>query len=356
MAGTTPRGGTDTDARHALIVGGGLSGLAAAGELVRHGWRVTVLDKGSRPGGRMSTRVSRSGVAFDHGAAYLSAESLAFAQQLEKWEAKGVVARWDVAEHEVCRGSFSLKREAIDQAKWVGVPAMGALVAHVAEQLPGGCVHFGVRVLRVERKANVPGGSQGFGEAWFALDDQGRSHGPYDAAVVALPAPQAAGVLADAQPAFARLADEAEVVACWAAMVVFEQPPIQQVALHVRDNPLAWIACDSSKPGRDGSGGSCWVLHGNAAFSTHRLEDAAEDVLPEMLDALDEALGVETPEPVYAAAHRWRFGLCTSPLPERVLLDVASGLVVCGDWLGGGDAINAEAAWLGGVAAAKALG
>ncbi|MEM7576192.1 MAG: FAD-dependent oxidoreductase [Planctomycetota bacterium] len=347
---------TDPDARHALIVGGGMSGLTAAAALVRQGWRVTVLDKGNRPGGRMSTRRSRSGVAFDHGAAYLSAESLAFAQQLTKWESQGVVGRWDVPEHEVCRGAFSMKREAADRAKFVGLPGMGSLVAYLSEALPEGCVHFGVTVLRVERKADAGSGVSGFGESWFALDDQGRSHGPYDAAVVALPAPQAASVLAEAKPDFACLADEAEAVGCWAAMVAFEQPIVEPVALHVRDNPLAWIACDSSKPSRDTSAGSCWVLHGNAAFSTHRLDDAAEDVLPEMLDALDEALGIEAPEPAYAAAHRWRFGLCPMPLSERVLVDDASRLAVCGDWLGGGDAVNVEAAWLSGSAAGAALG
>ncbi|MEM8784132.1 MAG: FAD-dependent oxidoreductase [Planctomycetota bacterium] len=355
MANAISNHGTGRDRGHMLVVGGGLSGLTAAIEWSQKARRVTVLDKGNRPGGRMSTRRSRSGVAFDHGAAYLWAESLAFAQQLEKWEAKGVVGRWDVDEHEACRGEFSLKREASDRSKFVGVPGMGSVVAHMVGVLPEGSVHFGVRVLRVERKPDPASSASGFGESWFALDDQGRSHGPYDAVVVALPAPQAAEVLADVNPGFARKADEAEAVGCWAAMLAFDAPIVEPVALHVRDNPLAWIACDTSKPGRDTAETSCWVLHGNAAFSSHRIDDAPEDVLPEMLDALDEALGIEAPEPSYAAAHRWRFGLCPSPLAERVLIDDAAQLAVCGDWLGGGDATNAEAAWLSGKAAGAAL-
>ncbi len=46
-----------TAPRHAVVVGAGLGGLAAAIRLAAAGWRVTVLEKNERPGGKMGRRV-----------------------------------------------------------------------------------------------------------------------------------------------------------------------------------------------------------------------------------------------------------------------------------------------------------
>lgn len=50
----------------ALVIGAGLGGLAAAARLARHGYRVTVLEKNARPGGRCGQLV-RDGHRFDTG-------------------------------------------------------------------------------------------------------------------------------------------------------------------------------------------------------------------------------------------------------------------------------------------------
>lgn len=51
---------------HAIVVGAGLGGLSAAIHLVRDGWRVTVLEKNGRCGGRMNM-IEEEGFRIDMG-------------------------------------------------------------------------------------------------------------------------------------------------------------------------------------------------------------------------------------------------------------------------------------------------
>jgi predicted NAD/FAD-dependent oxidoreductase len=56
-----------TTTKRAVVIGGGISGLACAGVLCDAGFRITVFDKGRGVGGRTSTR-RESDWRFDHGA------------------------------------------------------------------------------------------------------------------------------------------------------------------------------------------------------------------------------------------------------------------------------------------------
>jgi len=116
-----------------------MAGLACAGPLARAGHRVTVIDKGRGPGGRMASRRAEVGgrtLAFDHGAQYFTARDPAFRAEVAAWEAAGVVARWDAAGAEA----------------WVGTPGMNAPIRAMAEGLD---VRWGVRAEVLRRDGAV---------------------------------------------------------------------------------------------------------------------------------------------------------------------------------------------------------
>lgn len=83
-----------------VVVGAGVAGLTAARALTDAGHAVTVLDKGRRVGGRLSTRQFANGGRADAGAQFFTIRSDAFARAVARWRAVGLVHEW-------CRGFSS---------------------------------------------------------------------------------------------------------------------------------------------------------------------------------------------------------------------------------------------------------
>ena len=114
------------------------------------------------------------------------------------------------------------------------------------------------------------------------------------------------------------------------------------------DGPLAWIARNASKPGRDGR---TLVVHAGPAWSRSNLEEAPGAVVAALAPHWRAATGITAP-PSFAAAHRWRFALVEETAGTPFLWDGAARLGACGDW---GLGPRVEAAFDSGEALADAV-
>lgn len=370
------------------VIGGGPAGFVAAAALVAAGVEVTLFDRGRSPGGRAGTRKSRSGVAFDHGAPCFSPGSEAFSRHLDAWRAAGVVDAW--------RGRFLRadpggKRDASAAAaedssatepaesppvKWrpdprdrfVGVPAMASLVEHLAA---------GAGAARVQSQSEIVGllgepAGRGSAGPWLLLDGEGHEHGPFDAVVVAVAAPQAARLLAESSPRVARLAERARAAASYAVMLAFDEPlglaphaadvaegadPGELDGVRLDRGPLSWAHRETRKPGRGAdSSAECWVLHARPTWAADFVDGEADAVIAPLKAAFEPLLGRELPPTSYEAAHRWKFAHCTKPLPDPSFVSAKHGLAACGDWFGGPEGLGGlEAAVCSAAHAAETL-
>ena len=339
-----------SDQNTILVIGAGLAGLTCARKLAEAGLSVTVLDKGRRPGGRLSTRSSRRGPVFDQGAQYLTARSVTFQQQVRAWVEAGVVAEWTgrFVDLKVGQRPTDTAREA---QRYVGLPGMGSLIEHLAEpaeRIDG--PHYGVRVTRLIR-----------GEAgWTAADDAGGEHGPFGRVVVAIPAPQARELLAEpAADVAARLA-EVEAGPTWTLMLAFAESlalPESFVSAFVEGGALSSVSNNTAKPGRPGvsKSGECWAAHTSLEWSVAHLEDEPAEVAAMLTAAFSGVIDRPLPEPVYAAVHRWRYGHMVTPLADRWLLSDDGTVGYCGDGCTQGSPANIERAWLSGLGLAEQL-
>lgn len=297
------------------IIGAGMAGLACAGALSEAGHTVSLFDKGRGPGGRMSTRrltTPLGEVSFDHGAQYFTARDPAFMRLVRCWSDLGIAVPWPQA------GSDA----------WIGVPGMNAMVRQMAA---AHVVKWGSLVVSMARRNGQ----------WWLADQQG-DYGPFDAAIVAVPAEQAAAILSLHDFPMARSALLARSQPCWTGLFVFDRlleylPPVVRQC-----GGIAWAARNSAKPGR--SGPEAWVVQASAAWTSARLEAPKDEISAKLLAALAGAAGCALPGPIAAVAHRWRFAL-SAGTDDGAMWNPAIGLGVCGDWLLGP---RVECAWLSG--------
>jgi predicted NAD/FAD-dependent oxidoreductase len=297
------------------IVGAGMAGLACAEVLAGRGFDIRLFDKGRGPGGRMATRRVRTAMgeaAFDHGAQYFTARDPRFVEVVHGWQRRGLVAPWPEAHSEA----------------WVGVPAMSALIRDMAA---GHRVCFGEIVKSLEQR----------GDGWHFRLDSGEA-GPFDLAILAVPAEQAATLISLHDFEMARVALRARSKPCWTGLFAFGERLAAARDVFRDKGIIAWAARNSAKPGRKGP--ESWVVQAQPSWTEAHCEDDPGNIAVCLLDALGRELDLALPCPIASAAHRWRFAM-SNGTGDQALWNREKRLGVCGDWLMGP---RVESAWLSG--------
>ncbi|MGY6548719.1 MAG: NAD(P)/FAD-dependent oxidoreductase [Roseinatronobacter sp.] len=294
-----------------IVIGAGMAGIACARALATAGARVQIIDKGRGIGGRMATRRVQIGaqeLRFDHGAQYLRPKDPALCDLLR---AAGA-APWP------CSGL---------EGALVGVPGASALPRALADGLS---VVQGVTVTGLARTGN----------GWQVETSDGARAAAR--VVLAIPAPQARALVADF-PRLGAALDAVEMAPCLTLMAAFDAgSPQPFVTRRQEDAPLAWVAQDSTKPGR-AAGPVTWVAQAGENLSRALLELAPETMTAALLDALCALIGARPEAALHASAHRWRYAFTSRALGQPFLRDTTGTLWLGGDWALGAKAEHAHA-------------
>ena len=316
--------------RHIALIGAGMAGVACARTLMQAGHRVQVFEKSRGAGGRMSTRRTEFG-GFDHGAQYFTVRDARFQKALDT--APGWVAPWQARTVHVMDDSGRVVAAARTprETHWVATPGMNALVKHWAEPV---ALATESRITRIERdrldarrwqlQAEGPGGAHPV-------------HAGFDAVLLASPTVQAEELLRASAllPDLLPQLQQVQVAPCWTLMLAFPQADgaaafgPQWQAARSEHHRIAWLARESSKPGREAI--ERWTVHASPEWSQRHLEDDAERVKSKLLRAFTEVTGIRA-EPPHAQVHRWRYAQTLQPLGRSHVWDAGQGLGVCGDW------------------------
>jgi predicted NAD/FAD-dependent oxidoreductase len=314
------------------IIGAGIAGITAARTLAKAGHHVHVFEKSRGAGGRMSTRDSHFGT-FDHGAQYFTVRDPRFSLAIQAVPGTTDICRpWSANAVRVLDplGHVFEAARTTKDAHFVAKPGMNDLVRHWAEPL-GKAISYNTQVNRLER------GTKGL---WTVHADD-KNYTGFDHVLLAIPCIQAENLLKasgkDAANAkWLKAMDAVDVAPCWTMMVAF--PKATQPNLHIGPqwnaarsihHRIAWLARESSKPGRGKV--ERWTVQASAAWSAEHISDTETRVKAKLLRAFAELTGIRA-EPTHAEMHRWLYAKTITSLGVSHQYNPANGLGTCGDW------------------------
>ena len=321
--------------QHIAIVGAGMAGVVCARTLRQAGHRVTLFEKNRGPAGRMATRASPFG-GFDHGTQYFTVRDPRFERALAT--VPGLCKPWSANAVRVLDPMGRVIEAGLPggERHWVASPGMNALVkAWAAPLAQDASMHLQTRVMRIAADPLRKGGWQ--------LETEGEDgarqvHAGFDKVVLAVPSTQARDLLlASGMHAMAQTFQQVRVDPCWTLMLAHPQavqPGLitigpQWNAARSTHHRIAWLARESSKPGRERI--ERWTVQASAAWSTEHLQDSPERVTAKLLKAFAEITGIRA-TPAHAQAHRWLYAKTDEPLGKSHLLFAPQGIGLCGDW------------------------
>ncbi len=318
------------------IIGAGIAGLTAGRELVKAGHEVTIIEKSRGFGGRMATRYSgkNNATKLDHGASYFRAESPDFQEFTAELIEKNLIRIWGK------NFTFYDGENLIDRN-----PNPGASTPFTAVN---GMNSIGKYLSRwVDVKTNTrAGGLTYFGKnrtrkrTWM-VNLTSRDTFEADAVIIALPAPQAYGLLNTTIDEtntlkMVRVIDDIDYKPCYSLMLGYGDTDVPDwQGIVCQQSHLDFISNESTK--REGNGESAFVLHASESFTKQNRQQPEEFIQKKMIEEFANIAGSWALSPNWQQLHFWRFSRAKKVLDDYYLdhTDPEAPLALIGDYFRG---------------------
>lgn len=329
------------------IIGAGMAGLGAARTLQQNGHDVTLFDKGAGVGGRVGTRrFEHNGATtfFDHGAQNIKSQNTSLENALQRI---GFNQRVFIDAPVCLRDEdrvLEADARANEETKWTTRNGMRNLPRALAEGLN---IHLNVRVTRLEEND----------EGLILCDENNRVLDVCERAIITIPAPQAADLLANSslrEDVAARVAAlrSVEYSRCLSVLLRFDfdfDRDWYALLAQDRENPLLWLACENAKNGFVSPNQTALVAQLGDAKSCELYDSDDAEIVRQTLSWL-QRLDKRLVAPSLSFVKRWRYSQPKNSIAFADANAARDRVLVCGDGLSKG---RVTAAFESGEAAAR---
>ncbi len=327
--------------RELVIIGAGVAGLAAGQELEQ--LKPLVLEKSRGLGGRLHSRTLKSAIegpntiTADIGAQYFTARHDSFLTQVKQWQQQGVLTLWQgqIASWHQAKISHSSPEK-----RWVGLPKMQQITKLMAKGLD---VQLSSLVTSCLWLADQ--------ECWQIELNQGSTL-LTRRLLLACPLDQAQALLANNADEHSPPDWPAPMQPCLCFVIASKHPlTLDFDGLFVNDQPIAWMARNNSKPGREPH--ELWVIHLSSQASKQLINLNNPQRWQQLWLWLKQLeLPIDWQDFQEIDCHLWRYARPADQRQQLFMEHQASNLWLAGDWLAGG---RVEGAWLSGKSSSQAI-
>lgn len=317
------------------IVGAGLSGLTAGRILAKAGHEVTIFEKSRGYGGRMATRYAGKELAskMDHGLSYFGVKSNEFREFAAELLDQQLIQTWgnNFAAYDGEKFLDSAPNQS-SEALYTSTDGMNKIGKYLSrwvdihtETKVGGLTYFGTNRSK-KRSWMVNLTSSNTFEA--------------DAVIIALPAPQAYGIISSTIDEtntlkIVRQIDDVHYQPAFSLMAGYgdEKAP-EWEGVMCRNSPLDFISNEKLK--RDTQETS-FVLHASESFTREHRNSDQDTVSKKLLGEFAEITGGWAASPEWQQLHFWRYSRAQKVIdsPYLELEDEDAPLALIGDYLNG---------------------
>lgn len=298
------------------IIGAGLSGVSLS-LLLDDRFNATIIEKSSRPGGRISTKI-KNPYEFDHGTQYFKVKSPDFKKFLVPLFEKNLIKPWTFKFANISNvNHYNYNFVKYEDKYYVGVPSMNSFIRQLANKCN---VIFNKTVYSLKKVENK----------WSIRDKYKNKIGIFDWVIISTPVEQACKLLPH-NHFFNSIVNSFKMKSLYTLMVGMKKPiNLKFDAASVKNCDVSWIAVNSKKPSRNGN--FSMVINSSYEYAKWNLQTYKNKVMTHLENVTNKIIKKDLTKANFKMLHKWNYVECETYPKSDFFLDKYNKIGLCGDW------------------------